>query len=69
MSERLVNIDRETPMLFPPDMRDWLPEDHLVYFIVDAVNQINLSGFKVNKRGSGSEQFPPEMMLSLLIYS
>jgi len=69
MGERFVNIDRETTMMFPVDMREWLPEDHLVHFIVDAVNQINISGFKVNKRGSGSEQFPPEMMLSLLIYS
>ena len=69
MSERFVNIDRETPMLFPVDMREWLPEDHLVHFIVDAINQIGVSGFKVNKRGSGDEQFPPEMMLSLLIYS
>jgi len=69
MSERFVNIDRETPMLFPVDMRDWLPANHLVHFIVDAINQIGVSGFKTNKRGSGSEQFPPEMMLSMLIYS
>jgi transposase len=69
MSERLMNIDRETPMLFPVDMREWLPEDHLVHFVVDAVNEIDVSGFKVNKRGSGSEQMPPGMMLALLIYS
>jgi len=69
MSVRLVNIDRETPMIFPVDMRDWLPENHLVYFIIDAVNQINLSEFKLNSRGSGDEQYPPEMMISLLIYS
>jgi transposase len=69
MSERLVKIDRDTPMLFPVDMRDWLPEDHLVYFIIDAIQEINLSGFKVNRRGTGSEQYPPEMMLALLIYS
>ena len=69
MSVRFVNIDRETPMIFPVDMREWLPEDHLVHFVVDAINQIGVSGFKVNKRGSGNEQFPPEMMLALLIYS
>ena len=69
MSVRLVNIDRETPMIFPVDMRDWLPENHLVYFIIDAVNQISLSEFKLNSRGSGDEQYPPEMMLTLLIYS
>ena len=69
MSERLVNIDRETPMLFPVDMRTWLPENHLVHFVIDAVSQMGVTGFKINKRGSGDEQFPPEMMLSLLIYS
>ena len=68
MSERLVNIDRETPMLFPEDMRKWLPENHLVHFVVDAVNQIGVSAFKINKRGTGDEQYPPEMMLALLVY-
>jgi len=69
MSERYVNIDRETPMLFPVDMRDWLPSDHLVHFVIEAVQQIGVRGFKVNRRGTGSEQYPPEMMLSLLVYS
>jgi transposase len=69
MSERFVNIDRETPMLFPVDMRDWLPEDHLVHFVIEAIEQIGVAGFKANRRGSGSEQYPPEMMLALLVYS
>ncbi len=34
MSEKFVNIDRETPMLLPVDMREWLPEDHLPHFVV-----------------------------------
>ncbi|GHU07638.1 hypothetical protein FACS1894151_02260 [Spirochaetia bacterium] len=68
MSIRLVTIDRETPMLFPVDMREWLPDNHLVHFIVDAVEMLELSHFKINVRGSGSEQYPPEMMLALLIY-
>jgi len=50
-------------------MRDWLPEDHLVYFIIEAIEQIGVTGFKVNRRGTGSEQYPPEMMLALLVYS
>jgi transposase len=62
-------IDRETPMLFPVDMRDWLPENHLVHFIIEAAEQIDGSVFKVNNRGSGDEQYPPGMMLALLIYS
>ena len=64
-----MNIDRETPMMFPEDMRSWLPENHLVHFVVDAVSQIEVGAFKVNNRGTGDEQYPPEMMLALLIYS
>jgi transposase len=55
-------------MLMPVDMREWLPEDSMVYFVVDAVEQLDVSGFSVNMRGSGSEQYPPAMMLALLIY-
>jgi transposase len=55
-------------MLFPPDLRDWLPEDSMVHFIIDAIEMLNLKGFSVNNRGSGSPQYPPEMMLALLIY-
>lgn len=61
-------VDRDTPMLLPPDLRDWLPEGHLVHFIVEAVAALPLQGFRVNIRGTGSEQYPPSMMLSLLIY-
>jgi transposase len=68
MSARYVTIDRETPMLFPVDMRDWLPENHLVHFIIDAAEQIEEDKFKVNTRGSGDEQYPPQMMPALLIY-
>ena len=68
MSTHYVNIDRETPMLLPPDLRDWLPENHLVHFILDAVAQLPIQGYRVNLRGSGSDQYPPSMMLSLLIY-
>lgn len=55
-------------MLLPPDLRDWLPESHLVHFILDAVNALSLQGFKVNVRGTGNAQYPPSMMLSLLVY-
>jgi transposase len=69
MSTRFVNIDRETPMLLPVNMQDWLPENDLSRFIVDACEQLDTSAFKVNSKGTGSEQMPPTMMLALLIYS
>ena len=56
-------------MLLPPDLREWVPADHLVHFVIDAVEQLDVSAARVNERGSGSEQYPPGMMLALLVYS
>jgi transposase len=69
MATRFVPIDRDTPLLLPANLRDWVPADHLVHFIVDAVAALELRQVKVNERGTGSEQYPPTMMLALLIYS
>jgi|HubBroStandDraft_5_1064220.scaffolds.fasta_scaffold79094_2 transposase len=68
MSTRFVNIDRTTPMLLPPDLRDWVQRDDLVHFLVDALPLLDLSVASVNTRGTGSEQYPPAMMLGLLTY-
>lgn len=68
MPARFVNIDRQTPMFLPCDLREWVPEGHIVQFILDAVEQIPTAHFHVNHRGTGSEQYPPAMMLALLIY-
>jgi transposase len=69
MGPRFVNIDRDTPLLLPPNLRDWVPADHLVHFILDAVDALDLRRIKVNTRGTGSEQYPPHLLLALLIYS
>lgn len=69
MATRYVRIDRDTPMLMPPDLRDWVPADHLVHFILDAVEALDLRQARVNARGTGSEQYPPGMLLGLLVYS
>ena len=68
MSTRLVNVDRRTPMLLPPDLKDWVPERHMVHFILEAIEHLDLSCFRLNWRGSGSEQYPPGTMLALLVY-
>lgn len=69
MGPRFVNIDRDTPLLLPPNLRDWVPADHLAHFVVDAVEALDLRQARVNRRGTGDEQYPPAMMLSLLLYS
>jgi len=69
MAERFVNIDREPPMLLPPDLRDWVAENDLARLILECVELCDLSGAQTNVRGSGSAQYPPGMMLALLIGS
>lgn len=68
MPARFVNVDRSTPMLLPCDLREWVQPEHIVHFIVEAVEQISLAHFQVNERGTGDRQYPPAMMLALLIY-
>ena len=68
MATKFVNVDRNTPMLLPPDLRDWVPQEDMVHFVIEAVEGMKFTTLKVNQRGSGSEQYPPKMMLGLLIY-
>jgi transposase len=68
MAERFIEIDRNTPMLLPADLRDWVPEDDLVHFVIEAVKTLPAGEFVVNERGTGYAQYPPSMMLALLIY-
>jgi transposase len=55
-------------MLLPPDLREWVAEDDLVHFVIEAVERLPLCSFVVNHKGSGDEQYPPHLMLALLIY-
>jgi transposase len=63
-----VDCGREQPFLLPPDLRDWIPEDDLAHFVIEAVERVAIGAFKVNDRGTGSAQYHPRMMLALLIY-
>lgn len=55
-------------MLLPPDLRDWVPEDDLVHFVIAAIERMPMAPFPVNQRGTGSEQYSPRMMVALLVY-
>jgi len=68
MSIRLVNADRDTPMMFPAGVQELLPENHPARFIVETIEQPGMSAFKVNGKGSGDGQYAPGMMPMLLIY-
>ena len=58
-------------LLLPPDMRQWLPEDDLSYFIMDVVNELDLSAIyqSYNSSKGGQPPFAPKMMTSLLLYA
>jgi transposase len=61
---------RDQPLLLPVDMREWLPEDDLVFVLLDAVATLDLGGFYRRYRadGHGRAAFDPEMMVALLLY-
>ncbi len=55
-------------MLLPPDLRDWVPDEDMVHFVIEALAGMNLPMLKINRRGCGSPQYPPKMMLQRLLY-
>lgn len=59
---------RDINYLFPPSMNDWLPEQHLARFVVEIVEQLDLSAMERSYRGTGSTPFHPALLLSILIY-
>ena len=62
-----IDLDRQRPMFLPYDLQEWLPGSHIVHLILDAVEQLPITDFRVNNRGTSSEQYPPRMMPALLI--
>jgi hypothetical protein len=45
MPQNFLACDREQELLLPPSLREWLPEDHLAWFVIDAVAEVNLAAF------------------------
>jgi transposase len=68
MSTKFISVDRNQRLLLPPDLRDWILPDNVVHFIIASVEELPMTDFKVNQRGTGSAQYHPHMMLALLIY-
>lgn len=71
MAYNLIECNREQMYLMPVSLRDWLPEGHLAWFIIDAVEAIDLSRFYLKYRadGWGRAAYDPQMMVSLLLYA
>jgi transposase len=70
MAQNFIGCDREQELLLPPSLREWLPENHLAWFVIDAVEAMDLAAFYAVYRqdGHGRAAHEPSMMLTLLMY-
>jgi transposase len=64
-------VDRDQMFLLPPDMREWLPARHFVWFLLAVLDELDVSPFEASRRlGSvGRQGYDPRMLLALLIYA
>jgi transposase len=71
MALNFVSCDREQLLLMPPSLTEWLPENHLVWTILGAVEAIDLARFEEPYRlgAAGRPAYDPAMMVALLLYS
>src|SRR6188474_2628601 len=71
MAQNFLACDRDQELLLPPSLREWLPEGHLAWFVIDAVAQLDLSAFYAAYRadGHGRAAHDPAMMVALLLYA
>lgn len=71
MGKSYKPYDLDQTFLLPPSLREWLPANHLVYFVADVVNTLDLSKIE-DMYGSderGQPPYHPAMMVALLLYA
>jgi transposase len=70
MGQNFLACDREQSFLLPPDVREWLPEDHLAWFVIDAVAVMDLAAFyrAYREDGHGRAAYEPSVIVALLLY-
>jgi transposase len=68
--QNFIECDREQGFLIPPSLRDWLPADHLAWFVIESVERLDLMAFYAAYRpdGHGRGAYEPSMMVSLVLY-
>jgi transposase len=70
-TQNFIACDRDQELLLPPSLKDWLPDEHLAWFVLDAVDELDLSDFYADYRadGWGGAAHDPKMMVALFIYA
>ncbi len=70
IAHNFLRAERDQPFLLPPDLRDWLPDGHLAWFILDVVDQLDLAPFYRQHRddGHGHPAYDPKTLLGVLLY-
>src|SRR5215213_11638916 len=71
MAQNFIESRREQGFLLPPDVREWLAADHLAWFVIDAVGEMELSAFYAAYRadGHGRAAYEPLVMVALILYA
>ncbi|MEF8732085.1 MAG: IS1182 family transposase [Candidatus Accumulibacter meliphilus] len=65
---KFIVADRQTDYLLPPSVDDWLNQDHLARFIVEVIDQLDLSKLTREYAGRGSKAYHPATLLGILVY-
>src|SRR5918994_6295757 len=71
MAQNFLSCNRDQPLLLPPDLRDWLDDDHLAWFVIEAIEELDLEPFYTSYRadGHGRAAHEPKMMVTLFAYA
>jgi transposase len=71
MPQNFIGCDREQELLLPPNLKEWLPQDHLAWFVMATAEEMDLSAFYGAYRGDGHGRaaHEPAMMVALLLYA
>ena len=71
MPREFRRYEPDQGLLLPPSLRDWLPEEHLAFFVSDAIDAMDLSAFdaRYGTEGPGKQAFDPRMMMKVLVYA
>ena len=70
MKERFRDYEPDQGLILPPSLGDWLPKDHFVYFVLDVVEQLDLTAIYASyEERRGQPPYSPRMMVGVWLYA